>query len=165
MLEFTKKEGFDDEAVAEIQARIDKLQKEMNKEPPPGHVLESTIQLLERATKRHSKAQEALGKAPEEVVKRMEAVQQYEDKVNEAETRLEQVKAEHARGNGDESPQLSNDSRNATASTAVATTVFSRPARSTSADIVVVLFLKRLDLIFEYRNLLRQYACIVFQFG
>ena len=60
MLEFTKKEGFGEEAVAEVQAKIDKLQKEINKEPPPGHVLESTIQFLERAKKRQCKAQEAL---------------------------------------------------------------------------------------------------------
>jgi phage shock protein A len=99
MLEFTKNDGFDEEAVAEVQAKIDKLQKEMTKEPPPGHVLESTIQFLERAKKRQCKAHEALEKAQEEVIRCMEAVQQYEDEVKEAEIRLEQVKSELA-GNG-----------------------------------------------------------------
>ena len=32
----------EDEAVAEIQAKIDKLNKQVEKEPPPGHLLEST---------------------------------------------------------------------------------------------------------------------------
>ena len=105
MLEFTKNEGFDEEAVAEVQAKIDKIQKEMNKEPPPGHVLESTIQFLERAKKRQAKANEALTKAQEEVVKCQEAVQQYEDEVAEAETRLEQVKAELAGNAGEINPQ------------------------------------------------------------
>ena len=76
LLEYTKQKGFDEEAVAEVQAKIDKIQKEMTKEPPPGHVLESTTQFLERAKKRQNKAQEALEKAQEEVIKCMGAVQQ-----------------------------------------------------------------------------------------
>jgi hypothetical protein len=51
MLEFTEEEVFDDDAVAVVHAHADKLQKEMGNEPPPGHVLLSTTQFLERARK------------------------------------------------------------------------------------------------------------------
>ena len=77
----------------------------MSKEPPPSQVLETTIQFLERAKKRHCKAQEALEKAQEEVIKCMEAVQQYEEEVKVAETRLIQVKTELAGSSGDANPQ------------------------------------------------------------
>ena len=44
-------------------------------------------------------------KAQEEVIKCMETVQQYEDEVKEAETRLEQVKADLAGNGGEPNPQ------------------------------------------------------------
>ena len=61
--------GLNEEAVADIQAKIDKLNKQVEKEPPPGHLMESTRLFLERASK-------WLAKAEEELVEMLEAVAQ-----------------------------------------------------------------------------------------
>ena len=59
--------GLGEEAVTEIQAKIDKLNKQVEKEPPPGHLLESTRLFLERARKRLSTAEEEVAELLEKV--------------------------------------------------------------------------------------------------
>ena len=72
--------------MAEIQAKIDKLNKQVEKEPPPGHLLESTRLFLERAKKR-------LVNAAEEVADLLEG-------------RLEQVLTDLARGSENPTPDM-----------------------------------------------------------
>ena len=52
--------GLDEDAVADIQQKIDKLNKQVEKEPPPGRFLESTRLFLERAKKRLANAEEEI---------------------------------------------------------------------------------------------------------
>ena len=74
MLEFTKQEEVGDEAIAEAHANIDQLQKDSGEAPPQGHVLESTMQVLEGARMRHCKAPKARVMVRAEVITCMDAI-------------------------------------------------------------------------------------------
>ena len=50
----------DEEEIDRLQKKLDKAIKDAEEEPPPGHLLESTQKVLERADKRVTQAEEAL---------------------------------------------------------------------------------------------------------
>jgi chromosome segregation ATPase len=90
--------GLDEDAVADIQLKIDKLNKQVEKEPPPGHLLESTRLFLERAKKRLAKAEEEIAELMETLATKQQQMGELQNQAQEAEGRLEQVKADLANG-------------------------------------------------------------------
>ena len=98
--------GLDEDAVADIQLKIDKLNKQVEKEPPPGHLLESTRLFLERAKKRLAKAEEELTELQEAMATKQELIGELQSQVQEAEGRLEQVKADLAKDVENPTPDL-----------------------------------------------------------
>ena len=76
-----------------LQKKLDKANKDAEKEPPPGHLLESTQKFLERADKRVTLAEEALTKAQDEVIRKMEDMEKLKAESEEAAERLAELKA------------------------------------------------------------------------
>ena len=76
--------GLDEDAVVDIQLKIDKLNKQVEKEPPPGHLLESTRLFLERAKKRLAKAEEELTELQEAMATKQELLGELQSQVQEA---------------------------------------------------------------------------------
>ena len=77
--------GLDEEALAGIQSDISKLQKEVEKEPPPGHQLESANLDLERARKRKLRAEEEVEEARENFQTKQEPLEEMGSQVRDAE--------------------------------------------------------------------------------
>jgi len=89
--------GLDEDAVADIQLKIDKLNTQVEKELPPGHLLESTRLFLERAKKRLTKVDEEPTELQDAMAAKQELISELQNQVQEAEGRLEQVKADLAK--------------------------------------------------------------------
>ena len=60
LLETAEEIEMDEEEIDRLQKKLDKAIKDAEKEPPPGHLLESTLKFFERADKRVTQAEEAL---------------------------------------------------------------------------------------------------------
>jgi len=93
LLETAQEIEMDEEEIDRLQKKLDKAIKDAEKEPPSGHLLESTQKFLERADKRVSQAEEALTKAQDEVVHRIEELEKLRAEREEAAERLAELKA------------------------------------------------------------------------
>ena len=93
-----QRQGNHDQALQGIQSKTDKLTKQVEKEPPPGHQLESTKLYLERARARLANAVGEVAEFMETLVTKQEAVAELQGQVKEADAGLAQVRADLAKG-------------------------------------------------------------------
>jgi hypothetical protein len=92
LLEAAQELEMDEEEIERLQSKLDQAIKDAEKEPPLGHFLEITQKFLERADTSVTHAEEALTKAQDEVIRKMEDLERLKTERDEVAERLVELK-------------------------------------------------------------------------
>ena len=92
LLQFAELNDYPEEEIDEIRAKLKAAAKQIEKEQPPGILLETTLKYLERAKNRVEKAREAVLRAKKDLEEAENHLENQEQEVKVTETRIEGLK-------------------------------------------------------------------------
>ena len=92
LLQFAELNDYPEEEIDEIRSKLKAATKQIEKEQPPGVLLETTIKYLERAKNRVEKAKEAVQRAKKDLEEAETQLETQEQEVKVTEARIEGLK-------------------------------------------------------------------------